>query len=393
MILTVSNLYPYPNQHVRGVFNAQLFSAMAAKIPVTNRVLVATPAPWRFAPIRRWVCPHPPPPQTRYIPYLHMPVIGRGLASRLAAAALHADEQRHHDEPRPSAILASWLYPDGIAAASLFGRANVPVWIMVLGTDRFHLRSASRRRLILKTGAQVAGWICVSRNIALDLEAAGIPESRIHVIPNGVDRHLFYPVPQAEARQALQNLHAGVFEPTARTLLWIGNLVPVKAPLDAIEAFATVVLHYRQRNEPAPHLVIIGDGPMQPRMRRRGYSLKLENLLYFAGRRPHPEIPVWLNAADGLLLSSLSEGMPNAIVEALACGCPVTATDTGTCREMLKEQPCCHVVPASDTTALAMATEAMLHEMRNTARPTFERTWADMADDILKLIYPERKAL
>jgi glycosyltransferase involved in cell wall biosynthesis len=131
---------------------------------------------------------------------------------------------------------------------------------------------------------------------------------------------------------------------------------------------------------------MIGDGPLLKQVRKSAGKNGISDRVLFTGIRPHREIPLWLNAADCLMLSSRSEGMPNAIAEALACGCPVAATDVGACREMLAGQPCTRIVPSNNKNAMSAALAEVLQEAEHTdKRPDFERTWTDMAQDILQL--------
>ncbi|HAS82325.1 MAG TPA: hypothetical protein DCS43_06540 [Verrucomicrobia bacterium] len=382
-MITISNLYPTPDNPVRGMFNAQLFSALAARATVWNLALCAAP-PWRFTAIREWKCPTSEPPSTRYVPYLHIPIMGRFFSDRLVA---HAVLPACAETQEPTAVLASWLYPDGIAAAAVFRNRGVPVWIMVLGSDRFHLLSRIRRQRILAATPAVAGWICVTPHIADALTDAGIPADRVHVIPNGVDPHRFYPQDKFAARRELERSGIIHFNEPSYYLLWIGNLEPVKDPQTAIDAISELMSPRSEESTPAPILVMIGDGSLRRRLHQRLQGTAMAERIFLVGRRPHEEIPQWLNAVDGLLLSSRSEGMPNAITEALACGCPVTATDTGVCREMLQDQPCCQIAPVGDSKAFAHAINAMLQARQQTEqRPRFTRTWQRMADEMLECI-------
>ncbi len=387
MILTISNLYPFPGQPTRGLFNAQLFQAMAERTPVENLVPVAVTCPWAFRSVRQWHAPVPPPPATYYTPYMHLPFLTRNQSWRAVCRAINAAGKRRVTAP-PSVILAAWLYPDGVGTAAAFRNSEIPVWILALGTDRFHLRHPRRHRALLEQDRYVAGYLCVAQNIADDLCAAGLNPARVHVVPNGVDTRRFLPVSQAYARTALGARFPSFPAGTATdTLVWIGNLVTVKAPRIALEAIARALRKRKKAlTERRLHLIFIGDGPLRRPLKQLAVALDVAGCVTFAGRCPHDEIPLWLNGADGLLLSSNSEGMPNAVTEALACGCPVTATDTGACREMLAGQPCCHTVATRQPDALAAALEHMLQDRHETAlRPVFTRTWHDMAGDILAL--------
>jgi len=413
MIQTITNLYPYPDQPTRGLFNLQLFRELEALTEVNNIVLVANTNPLRAPRVRRWSSP-PNVPAVSYIPYQHLPRIGRSIAWRFIAHALrqslstsHVPQSTLHNPPAtahsplPSSVLASWLYPDGTATAMAFKAIGVPVWTMILGTDRFHLDVASRRDSILQADQHTVGYICVSQNIAKDAEAKGLPGDKIHVVRNGVDRARFRRIPHDEAISRLPDpIPEASSSPPHTTdlrplVLFIGNLIPIKAPDIALRAFSELLSRSSTScpGSPAsgPQLVFIGDGPMKSSLESMACELGIRDSVRFLGRRPHAEIPLWLNAADCLLLSSQSEGMPNAVTEALACGCAVVATDVGACREMLTSQPCCRVVPVNDPQVAGDALNSVLQEAAQTQeRPTFTRTWADMAQDILALIKNSR---
>ena len=470
MIHTVTNLYPYPANPTRGLFNLQLFRELGKLTKVRNNVLVANPNPLRASHVRKWT-PPPDVPAATYLPYQHIPIIGRNLTWRFIARALRGVARDYTSQPKcsarlhlaarptggnahsvlrtagevqpratsknpqptghsplPTSILASWLYPDGSATAMAFRNSDIPVWTMVLGTDRFHLNSPYRRQTILRADRHTTGYICVSQNIADDLVNGGIPPNKIHVIRNGVDTTRFHPIPREEsvANLITRSASSSPFQVSGINLhpfpllLFIGNLVPVKAPDLALRAFAVAqsassgtsecgaALHdaarptggnahsvlrtageVQPRATPSPRalrLVFIGDGPMRPALEKLAAELQIADRVHFLGKRPHNEIPLWLNAADALLLSSRSEGMPNAVAEALACGCPVVATDVGACREMLADQPCCAVTPFGNAQAMAKAIRLALSDAEKTQkRPKFTRTWADMAQDILAL--------
>lgn len=118
---------------------------------------------------------------------------------------------------------------------------------------------------------------------------------------------------------------------SATIVLFVGNLVPVKGPDIALEAFAAAVsglvepdylpAHALQ----AMHLIVIGDGPMRRLLLKRANELGIAERVSFLGARPHEEVALWMNVADCLLMTSRSEGCPNVVLEALASGLPVVA--------------------------------------------------------------------
>jgi glycosyltransferase involved in cell wall biosynthesis len=396
MILTVSNLYPRPDQPTRGLFNLQLFRALGNEIAL-NLCPVAELRPWRWAAIRRWTPPAAAPFPTRYVPFLHVPSLGRNSSWLRLARALGAVSR---ELPAVRAVYATWLYPDGVAAMELAELLGVPAWIMVQGSDTFHLQHPVRRRAILTAARRAAGFVCVSRNLAERLTGAGVSAAKVHVVPNGVDGGRFRFRAREEARRSVgvsgcRSTGVGSLGTTVRGgqwVLFVGNLVPVKGPDLLLEAWGRVARGKGQggRAEGGKSLVFVGDGPMRRALERRAAELGIAESVVFAGSRPHDEVAAWMNAADGLCLSSRNEGMPNAVLEALASGLPAVATDVGACRELLDGEPCARVVPSGDPAALAAALDEVLaiqpDRAAMAARHAGRFTWERQAESVLKLM-------
>ncbi len=376
MIHTLSNLYPTPREPLRGLFNAQLFAALHRLHPVRNTVPVPVVCAIRANRIHAWQCPQPDPP-THYVPYRHVPVIGRNRAARAVTRALAA-RAATNNEPATQAVLAAWLYPDGCAAATVYGRAGIPVHVMVLGSDTGHLAHPVRRHTILAADAHVRSYICVAPSLRDQVVAAGIRADKVRVIPNGTDTSRFWPDPEAAARLR-DSLHPE-FDPL---VLFCGNLTDVKQPALALEAVARLLATVPGVSRAG--LVIIGRGALRARLERQARALGIAGRTRFIGPQPHARMPDWYRRADALLLTSRTEGMPNVVAEAMACGTPVAATDAGACRDMLRGQPGCHITAAATPAAVAQALAASLHDAAATRdRPTFTRDWRDMAQDILE---------
>ena len=106
-----------------------------------------------------------------------------------------------------------------------------------------------------------------------------------------------------------------------RSVLFVGNLVGVKGVDRLLRAWAGLGVEAK--------LVLIGDGPLRGSLEHLAADLGIADSVEFLGRIPHAEIADWMRRSHCLCLCSLSEGMPNVVVEALSCGCPVVATDVG----------------------------------------------------------------
>lgn len=210
-------------------------------------------------------------------------------------------------------IDAHYLYPDGVAAAWLGQKLNKPIVLTARGTDvNVIAQYGNPRRQILRAAEKAAAVVTVSRALRAELLRLGIAECKVVSLRNGVDLSLFKPEAMQPAKRIL-----GI-----RGNLWlsIGNLVELKGHRLAIEALA------RERNV---SLIVIGEGPERGRLRRLALVRGVHDRVRFIGFASREELRTYYSAADALILASRREGMPNVILEALACGTPIIATQVG----------------------------------------------------------------
>jgi glycosyltransferase involved in cell wall biosynthesis len=139
---------------------------------------------------------------------------------------------------------------------------------------------------------------------------------------------------------------------TALVFGCVASLTPVKRHVDLIEAFA--IVHARL---PAARLLLIGDGPLRTTISEQIASLGLQDAVDLLGDRSN--IETLLPALDVALLTSSTEGMSNAILEAMACGLPVIATSVGGNLQLVEHQVSGLLVPPSNPAALADAMLAL----------------------------------
>lgn len=175
-------------------------------------------------------------------------------------------------------------------------------------------------------------------------------------IPNGVDAERFRPQAAAARRDSRRTL--GLAEKTV-AFGCIASLTPVKCHDDLLAAFAR--LH---RQLPQAQLLLIGDGPLRAQVARQIGALGLGGAVRLVGNLAN--IETVLPALDVAVLASSTEGMSNAILEAMACGLPVVATAVGGNLELVQHQVSGLLVPARepDRLADALRTLAQAPEMR-----------------------------
>ena len=175
---------------------------------------------------------------------------------------------------------------------------------------------------------------------------------RIRVVPLGVDlTHL------ATCRDSLRGRFRATHNiPTNVPLVGIvGRLVPVKNHQLFIEAVSHVI-----RELPEAHFAIVGDGTLRGALETRAALLGLADRIRFTGwTRDLASVYADL---DVTVISSLNEGTPVSLIESLAAGCPVVATDVGGVRDLLNDEPGTTLVPSGDATRLARAIVDALRE-------------------------------
>lgn len=160
-------------------------------------------------------------------------------------------------------------------------------------------------------------FVAPSRAVEGDLRAAGIPAARIQVIPNGVEIDSG-PGAAVEGREARDRTR-GRGEGAVATLVYCGSFTPKKNLTILMDALARL----RAAGDPPVRLVLVGDGPERASLQERARGLPVT----FPGAVT--DVRPFLAAADAFVLPSHTEGLSNALLEAMAAGLPCVATAVG----------------------------------------------------------------
>ena len=273
--------------------------------------------------------------------FWYVPGVGRRLHAAFLFLSLMLQRLPTLLLRRWDCLVGSWGYPDAVAVAAIARLSGTPMIAKVHGSDvNVFTREPSRRAQICWALNRSRHVVAVSRALAERLAEIGVDPGKATVLYNGVDPVRFHPVPRDEARRALG------FDEADRVLLFIGNIQASKGCMELLDAFGRL----RERM-PDLSLVFIGAGPQARALSERAAALGASERVRFAGRLAHEQIVQWFGAADVFCLPSHAEGVPNVVLEAMACGTPVVATRVGGIPEVLPAYAGL-MVPPQDAAAL-----------------------------------------
>ncbi len=319
-LLTFSTLFPHSASPNHGVFVENRLRHLVGTGAVTSTVVAPVPYfPFTGERFGAWGrSARAPLQETRHgltvhhPRYVSIPKVGMSVAPHaLYRAALPAVRRLLAQGAAFDAIDAHYMYPDGIAAVWLGQVLRLPVVVTSRGSDVSLLPNYRHpRRLIQQAIVRADGLVGVSAAIKAALVGLGAAPDQVTVLRNGVDTELFRPLDRTEARAAL-----GLSRPT---LLSVGHLIERKGHHRVIEAMRLL---------PGHDLLIAGEGPERDRLAGLVAKLGLQSQVRLLGARPHAELPSLYSAADALVLASSREGWANVLLESMACGTPVVASD------------------------------------------------------------------
>ena len=236
-------------------------------------------------------------------------------------------------EPGYDLIHCHTVFDLGLAGLELRKALGWPLVVTVYGTDvNWLFEEAERRaspeiaeatRRVLNEADRV---ICVSRDLADKVHSLGTSRDKIHWIPNGVDTSLFTPGDSGEERKKPGR------QENAKVILYVGHIYETKDLGDLVEAVSEI----EKRGESVPDYLVKIAGfdseyereykqKLIETVTKRGLKSRIE----FIGPQPFKEVPTLMRSCDILCLPSWREGWPLVLVEAMACGRPVVATNTG----------------------------------------------------------------
>jgi len=311
-------------------------------------------------------------PRYPLIPKLSMPLHGLSLFLSSLKLLKKINQTFSFD-----LIDGHYIYPDGFAAVLLGKVLKKPVVLSARGSDINQFTRFKSIKPMLRYALNHADHvISVCYALKQEMVDLGINDDKISVISNGVDSNQFYPVDKNKARNKLALPH------NKKIILSVGSLIPRKGFHVILDAFPKLL-----QEDTNIHFYIIGEGHFRSSLERQIESLNLTQHVFLVGERPNSELKTWYSAADVFCLASSREGWANVIMESLACGTPVVATNVWGAPEILT---------SSDIGMLVDRTPGALYSVLETAlkitwdrkrirEHVKDRNWFTVAEEVKTL--------
>lgn len=289
---------------------------------------------------------------------------------------------------KPDVIHAHELLSPTTTAVAAKRWLNIPVVAKILrggelgDITKLQTRRGGNARLSLFK-REVDRFIIISQEINDELETIDVPSTQRAFIPNGVDTAHYHPIIDAQKAALRQELNL----PNGMLVLFTGRLSPEKRVDQLISIWPTISRRY-----PEARLVLVGTGKAEADLKAQA-----GDGVHFIGRVP--DVAPYLQAADVFVLPSSTEGLSNALLEAMAAGLPAVATRVGGAPDVIKDDVAGKLVSPDNPEELGnallfvLADASRRHEMGAAARQVVvERYGLTAVADKLRHLYDEVKS-
>jgi len=275
----------------------------------------------------------------------------------------------------PDLFYGSWVYPDSYAVMKLAKKLNKNYIIRVHGSDiniLAQLKGIQGKIIkVLNNASAIISPSQALKNKMLDL---GISSDKIHVLYTGIDRSIFKPLDKEMCRKKL-----GLSQIDKR-IVYVGNFKKNKGVLDLL--FALNKLQHDFNVE----AIFIGLGEDQIKMERYISAHGLKESVRIVGPVDHRKIGLWINSSDCVCLPSYAEGLPNVLLESMACNKRIVATNVGGIPELIQKADS-YLVKPGDIKGLAEKLKQALTDNDYMTLPAFKiNSFEQMSEKISKLI-------
>lgn len=318
--LVVTTLYPNQIQFRHGVFVETRIRHLLQSGEINLKVIA--PVPWfpckskyfpdysKLVDIPRHEVRHD---IDVYHPrYIVIPKVGMLVTPFLLAFSIYRQVKQLQKQGYSFDVMdAHYYYPDGVAAAIVATWLKKPLTITARGTDINLIPNFALPRKMIVWASKVAYFnLAVCDALRQRMLEIGVDESSTRVLRNGVNLKLFTPLPRDALKQKWRIMD--------KLLISVGYLIERKGHHLIIEAM---------RELPGYQLFIVGGGNWEEKLKNMAEQMGVQDRVRFLGEVSQEQLPELYSCADALVLASDREGWANVLLEAMACGTPVVASN------------------------------------------------------------------
>lgn len=370
-VLAISNLYPNSVKPHHGIFTENRLRNLVAD---TGDIEIKVIAPIASFPFKSF--PLGPYSEFRKVPqvdmrhgievhyprYVNIPKFGMMSQPERMAKSLIKTAQKIKDDGFDFDVIdCFYFYPDGVAAAIVAEHFNKPLVITAYGNDISLIpQSEAAARKIVSAAQKAKACSAVCQALKTEMVKLGVDETKIHPILHGVDLEMFKPSMDRNELRSRLNI-------SGNTLLSVGHLIERKGFEYSIESLVHL---------PGFDLLIAGDGPDRKKLQLHALKLGVADRVRFLGRLNQSELKDYFAAVDAFVLMSSREGIPNVIMESLACGTPVVASSVWGIPEVVTSDVG-RLVGDRSPAALALEVQALFEgqPLRNVREHAEQYSW------------------
>jgi len=257
-------------------------------------------------------------------------------------------------------IVNNWLFHANIFGTLAGKIARVPY--IISSTFAIDVKKSLVRIMLDRVAMRFSDLVLANAEAVKDvfIKREKVQPSKIAVIYTGIDLNYFkrtnHSIPEKMIDMAIPNDNGPIITSVAR-------LHAVKGLRYLIEAMVEVL-----KKKPGARLVLVGDGPIGPNLRKRAKRMRLDKNVLFMGAEPNMNIPGILAHSDVFALPSLEEGLPGSLLEAMGMEVPVVVTNVGGVGEVVKDGKTGFMVPNSNSSDLSRVILKVLDERNQTER-------------------------
>jgi glycosyltransferase involved in cell wall biosynthesis len=304
-----------------------------------------------------------------YYDYPVLPLVSRPFNGWVAGRMLLPHVRRF----RPDLVFSYCLYPDGYAGLTVAKALSVPFAAMGVGSDvhSIHDRFSLKHTKTLLREADLL--LAISGDLRERMISMGALPEKTRTILSGSDPEVFHVRDRAAARAQL-----GI-DASAEAVVFIGRMDLKKGLRELVDAAASIHPH-----RPSLHVYLVGDGPDKALVEGAIAASNARGFIHTIPGCGFDEVATWMAAADLVTLPSYMEGCPNVVLEALACGRPVVATNVGGIPEIMSDA-CGRLVPPRNSAALAQALDSVLARNwdASSIAAHWSRSWSVVSGELL----------